>query len=179
MFPALKVKPHSMPGIDETRQFIPVNFAVLTVSDTRTLEDDRSGALLVERIESAGHIITDRQIVADSVPAIQAQLKQWVVAQPIQAIIATGGTGITGRDVTPEAVEALYDKAIPGFGELFRAISYKIIGTSTIQSRATAGIAGERSCSPCPDQPAPARTPGTIFLFPSSTIAFGPAISSN
>lgn len=142
MFPALKVKPHSMPGIDETRQFIPVNFAVLTVSDTRTLEDDRSGALLVERIESAGHIITDRQIVADSVPAIQAQLKQWVVAQPIQAIIATGGTGITGRDVTPEAVEALYDKAIPGFGELFRAISYKIIGTSTIQSRATAGIAG-------------------------------------
>ncbi|WP_169567851.1 molybdenum cofactor biosynthesis protein B [Sneathiella limimaris] len=131
-----------MPGIDESRPFIPVRIAVLTVSDTRGLDEDRSGNTLVERIEKAGHILADRKIVRDEVELIQAELKAWIANDEVDVVISTGGTGVTGRDVTPEAFEALYEKSIPGFGELFRMLSYQKIGTSTIQSRSTGGVAG-------------------------------------
>jgi len=131
-----------MPGIDQSRPFVPVNIAVMTVSDTRTLADDRSGDTLVARIEGAGHRVAARAIVKDDLSAIQAHLGTWIADEEIDVIISTGGTGLTGRDVTPEAFEGLYDKRIPGFGELFRQLSYAKIGTSTIQSRATGGVAG-------------------------------------
>ena len=131
-----------MPKIDETIEFIPVNIAVLTISDTRTFADDRSGDTLAARIEAAGHIIADRKIVKDDKTSITSQLKGWIADEGIDVIISTGGTGLTGRDITPECFEPLYTKPIPGFGELFRMLSYKLIGTSTIQSRATAGLAG-------------------------------------
>ncbi|WP_169544583.1 molybdenum cofactor biosynthesis protein B [Sneathiella aquimaris] len=131
-----------MPGIDDSRTFIPVRIAVLTVSDTRELSEDRSGQTLVDRLKDAGHLLADRQIVKDEIPAIQALLKDWIANEEVDVVISTGGTGVTGRDVTPEAFTALYEKEIPGFGELFRMLSYQKIGTSTIQSRATAGVAG-------------------------------------
>ncbi|MBE7635558.1 molybdenum cofactor biosynthesis protein B [Sneathiella sp. P13V-1] len=131
-----------MPGIDESRPFIPVRIAVLTVSDTRGLEEDRSGNTLVERLEKAGHILADRIIVKDEVSDIQAVLKNWIASDEVDVVISTGGTGVTGRDVTPEAFSELYEKEISGFGELFRMLSYQKIGTSTIQSRATGGVAG-------------------------------------
>lgn len=127
--------------IDETREFIPVKIAVMTVSDTRTLENDKSGDTLVARLTEAGHTLAAREIVKDDKTSITAQLQTWIDDNDIQVIISTGGTGITGRDVTPECFEALYTKTIPGFGELFRMLSYDLIGTSTIQSRATGGIA--------------------------------------
>lgn len=127
--------------IDETREFIPVKIAVMTVSDTRTLEDDKSGDTLVKRISEAGHILAARKIVTDDKPSITEQLESWIDDAHVDVIISTGGTGITGRDVTPECFEAIYTKNIPGFGELFRMLSYDLIGTSTIQSRATGGIA--------------------------------------
>lgn len=130
-----------MPGIDESRPFVPVHIAVLTVSDTRTLETDRSGDTLVERLTGAGHILADRKIVKDDVPAITAQLKTWIEDDGIDVVLSTGGTGLTGRDVTPEAFRSVFEKEIEGFGELFRWISYPKIGTSTIQSRAIAGVA--------------------------------------
>lgn len=131
-----------MSGIDQSRPFIPVNIAVMTVSDSRTAADDRSGDLLVARLEAAGHRLAARAIVADAEEKIVAQLKAWIAAAEIDVILATGGTGVTGRDVTPEAFHRVYDKEIPGFGELFRMLSFKLIGTSTIQSRATGGVAG-------------------------------------
>ncbi|MFZ5609259.1 MAG: molybdenum cofactor biosynthesis protein B [Pseudomonadota bacterium] len=131
-----------MPGIDETRAFIPVAIAVMTVSDTRGEADDRSGAALIARLEAAGHKLAARAIVKDEIPAITRQLEAWIADPAIDVVIATGGTGVTGRDVTPEAFAQVYEKAIPGFGELFRWLSYQTIGTSTIQSRATAGVAG-------------------------------------
>jgi molybdenum cofactor biosynthesis protein B len=129
------------PMIDESREFFPVNIAIMTVSDTRTVADDRSGDTLATRVEAAGHTITDRKIIKDDKASITSQLKAWINNEQVSVIISTGGTGITGRDVTPECFEALYTKAIPGFGELFRMLSYDLIGTSTIQSRATGGIA--------------------------------------
>ena len=131
-----------MPGIDETRTFLPVNIAVLTVSDTRNLDDDKSGQTLVDRITGAGHRVAARQIVTDDQDKIVAQLRAWIADPAIDVVIATGGTGVTGRDVTPEAFESVYEKKIEGFGELFRWISFQKIGTSTIQSRAVAGVAG-------------------------------------
>ncbi len=130
-----------MPGINESKPFIAVSIAVLTVSDTRTEADDKSGNVLVERIAAAGHHVVDRQIVTDETKEIQAVLGRWIADPDVDVVVATGGTGVTGRDVTPEAFEALYEKAIPGFGEMFRWLSYQKIGTSTIQSRATAGVA--------------------------------------
>lgn len=127
--------------IDESRPFVPVNIAVMTVSDTRTAADDRSGDTLVARIEGSGHKVAARAIVTDDTDRIVEQMAAWVENPDIDVIISTGGTGVTGRDVTPEAVEALCDKIIPGFGELFRWISFGKIGTSTIQSRAIAGVA--------------------------------------
>ncbi len=129
-----------MPEIDVKRPFIAVRIAVLTVSDTRGLAEDRSGQTLVSRIEAAGHLVADRKIVKDEIADIQATLKSWIKSDDVDVVISTGGTGVTGRDVTPEAFTALYEKEIPGFGELFRMLSYQKIGTSTIQSRATAGV---------------------------------------
>jgi len=131
-----------MPGTDETRPFHPVNIAVLTISDTRTEADDKSGAILVERLTEAGHRLAARAIVRDEKWAIVTKLKEWIADPGVDAVIATGGTGITGRDVTPEAFATVYEKEIPGFGELFRMLSYEKIKTSTIQSRASAGVAG-------------------------------------
>lgn len=127
--------------IDESRPFVPVRIAVLTVSDTRGMAEDRSGDTLVERIEGAGHVVADRAIVRDDVDAIVARLHGWIDDDSIDCVITTGGTGVTGRDVTPEAVDRVASKMIPGFGELFRWQSYAKIGTSTIQSRATACVA--------------------------------------
>ncbi len=130
-----------MHGIDDKVRFIPINIAVLTVSDTRGEADDRSGATLVERIEGAGHVVAAKAIVRDEVAAIVAKLGEWIADDGVDAVISTGGTGVTGRDVTPEAFHAVYEKEIAGFGELFRMLSYDTIGSSTIQSRATAGVA--------------------------------------
>ena len=124
------------------RNFLPINIAVLTVSDTRTLQDDKSGNILVHRIEGSGHIIVDRAIIKDNVNDIILKLRDWISRIDIDVIITTGGTGLTGRDLTPEAFNEVCEKIIPGFGELFRMLSFDKIGTSTIQSRATAGVAG-------------------------------------
>lgn len=131
-----------MPGIDETLTFVPLSIAVLTVSDTRGLDQDRSGDVLVERLTKAGHRLADRAVVQDDIPAIQAVVKRWIADPAIDAIITTGGTGFTGRDVTPEAIEPLFEKRMDGFSAVFHRISYDKIGTSTIQSRATGGVAG-------------------------------------
>jgi molybdenum cofactor biosynthesis protein B len=130
-----------MAGLDETRPFRPVRIAVMAVSDTRTLENDRSGQILVERATQSGHQVVDRTIVPDDRDRIVAQLQQWIADPAVEVAIATGGTGLTGRDVTPEAFQYVYEKEIPGFGELFRWLSYGKIGTATLQSRATAGVA--------------------------------------
>jgi molybdenum cofactor biosynthesis protein B len=131
-----------MPGIDETRQFIALRIAVLTVSDTRSLEDDKSGTTLAERITKAGHALAARAIVTDDVEKIRTQVKAWIADPGVDVIITTGGTGFTGRDVTPEAVEPLFEKRMEGFSTLFLMVSYGKIGTSAIQTRATAGVAG-------------------------------------
>jgi molybdenum cofactor biosynthesis protein B len=131
-----------MPGIDENRQFIPLKIAVLTVSDTRVLADDKSGTTLVERIEKAGHAVADRAIVTDDVAKIRSQVKTWIADPGVDVVITTGGTGFTGRDVTPEALEPLFEKRMDGFSTLFVIVSHAKIGTSAIQTRATAGVAG-------------------------------------
>lgn len=127
--------------IDESLPFQPVRIAVLTVSDTRTPETDKSGQTLVDRMAQAGHILADRRIIADDAGQIAALLEAWIDDPQVDVVITTGGTGVTGRDVTPEAFARVWEKEIPGFGEMFRWISWKTIGTSTIQSRATAGVA--------------------------------------
>jgi molybdopterin adenylyltransferase len=130
-----------MPGIDPSRPFRPLNIAVLTVSDSRSLADDRSGDLLVERLTAAGHRLADRALVVDDADRIAARLGAWIDDPAIDVVISTGGTGVTGRDVTPEALERVAEKLIPGFGELFRMISWQKIGSSALQTRATAGVA--------------------------------------
>lgn len=130
-----------MNRIDESRPFIPVGIAVLTVSDTRTLENDRSGDTLAERIARAGHVLKARAITTDDTGKIAAQVRAWTLDPEIDVVITTGGTGFTGRDVTPEALEPLFEKRMDGFSEVFHRISYDKIGTSTIQSRATGGVA--------------------------------------
>ncbi len=128
--------------LDDKRPFIPVHIAVLTVSDTRTLETDTSGATLAERIAMAGHVVAERALDKDDAGVIEARLRGWIANPAIDVVITTGGTGITGRDVTPEAFDRVLEKRIEGFGELFRMLSYQKIGTSTIQSRAIGGVAG-------------------------------------
>lgn len=128
-------------AIDESRTFRPINIALLTVSDTRGPDEDTSGDILAERIQSAGHKLAARAIEKDDADAIVALLSKWIADPEIDAVVSTGGTGLTGRDVTPEALDRIKDKDIPGFGELFRWISYKTIGTSTVQSRALAVLA--------------------------------------
>ncbi len=124
--------------VDPARRFIPINIAVLTISDTRILANDTSGALLAERIVKAGHHLVERAVEKDAVPALVNRLNNWIDDKRIDCIVTTGGTGLTGRDVTPEALDRVKEKDIPGFGELFRWISFKTIGTSTVQSRACA-----------------------------------------
>ena len=126
---------------DTSREFIPLDIAVLTVSDTRGEAEDKSGALLIARLTGAGHRLADRRIVKDDVYAIRAEVSRWIADEAVNVVLTTGGTGVTGRDGTPEAVEPLLDKTIPGFGEVFRMLSYQGIKTSTIQSRAVAGVA--------------------------------------
>ena len=128
-------------AVDASRTFKPINIALLTVSDTRELADDTSGDILAERIKGAGHTLAARAIEKDDVPQIVSRLNAWIDDNGIDCIITTGGTGLTGRDVTPEALDRVKDKDIPGFGELFRWLSYRSIGTSTVQSRACAVLA--------------------------------------
>ena len=127
--------------IDKNRQFIPLTIAILTVSDSRTEQDDKSGNLLVTRLEEAGHKLYEKIIVPDDIYKIRAVIARWFADEFPQVIISTGGTGVTGRDGTPEAIKPLLDKEITGFGEMFRVLSFESIGTSTLQSRATAGVA--------------------------------------
>lgn len=127
--------------IDESRPFVPLRIAVMAVSDTRDLDSDKSGSRLIKLLRRDGHILADRALVKDDQSAICAKLESWLESDDVQVVISTGGTGITGRDVTPEAFASLYDKEIPGFGELFRWLSWAKIGTSTIQSRASGGVA--------------------------------------
>jgi molybdenum cofactor biosynthesis protein B len=150
-------KEPEMPGIDESRPFRPVNIAILTVSDTRGAADDRSGDTLVERLQAAGHVLADRKLVRDDRAAIAAQLRAWIADPAVEVVIATGGTGVTGRDVTPEAFQDVYEKEIAGFGELFRYLSYQKIGTSTVQSRATAGVASGTYLFALPGSPGACR----------------------
>ncbi len=131
-----------MSRIDETKDFIPVRIAVLTVSDTRSLDEDRSGQTLVERIEKAGHLVADRKIIRDERAQIADQLRDWVANPDIDVVISTGGTGLTGRDVSVEAHRDVYEKEIEAFGTVFTIVSMEKIGTSAVQSRATGGVAG-------------------------------------
>jgi molybdenum cofactor biosynthesis protein B len=153
-------------AIDETRQFVPVGIAVLTVSDTRSLADDKSGATLAERIEKAGHRLAARAIVKDDVEAIRGQVRQWIGDDAVDVVITTGGTGFTGRDVTPEALEPLFEKRMDGFSEVFHRISYDKIGTSTIQSRATGGVAGATFIFCLPGSPGACRDAWDGILSP-------------
>lgn len=124
-----------------SKEFLPLNMAVLTVSDTRSLQTDTSGQLLVDRLEAAGHVLVDRNLIPDDVYEMRAVVSAWIASPGIQVVLVTGGTGLTDRDSTPEALAPLFDKHVEGFGELFRQISYEEIGTSTLQSRAIAGLA--------------------------------------
>jgi len=127
--------------IDQSREFIPLSISLLTISDTRSEADDKSGKLLLQRLQDAGHVLHEKIIVKDDIYQIRAQVSQWIADTKPQVIITTGGTGVTGRDGTPEAIKPLLDKEIEGFGEMFGALSFESIRTSTLQSRATAGVA--------------------------------------
>ena len=143
--------------IDKSITFVPVNIAILTVSDSRKADDDRSGDLLVGRVQEDGHNLAGRAIVTDDFDAITKQLASWVEDKAVDVIVATGGTGLTGRDGTPEAFRAIFEKEIEGFGELFRYISFAKIGTSTVQSRAVAGVAGGTYLFSLPGSPSACR----------------------
>jgi molybdenum cofactor biosynthesis protein B len=146
-----------MAGIEESRGFIPLSIAVLTVSDTRSLAEDRSGDVLAERITAAGHRLAERALAPDDVAAIRAVVRPWIADPAIDVVITTGGTGFTGRDVTPEALEPMFEKRMDGFSAVFHRISYDKIGTSTIQSRATAGVAGATYIFVLPGSPGACR----------------------
>jgi molybdenum cofactor biosynthesis protein B len=146
-----------MPKLDESRPFLAVNIAVLTVSDTRSLDDDKSGRTLAEMIERDGHKVAARKIVRDDRAAIVDQLKAWIADKTVDVVISTGGTGVTGRDVTPEAFQSVFEKEIAGFGELFRMISFQKIGTSSLQSRAVGGVAGGTYLFALPGSPSACR----------------------
>ena len=131
-----------MHGINNALEFIPTRIAILIVSDTRTIENDTSGAVLVQRIEAAGHVVADRRIVPDDVTAIRNAVSSWIADPDVDVVISSGGTGLTGRDVTPEAVAPLFEKTIDGFSVIFHQVSFQSVGLSTLQSRAVAGLAG-------------------------------------
>jgi molybdenum cofactor biosynthesis protein B len=146
-----------MPGIDPSRPFEPLSIAVLTVSDTRGLAEDKSGALLAERIEKAGHRLAARAVVIDEVRKIRLQVKKWIQDKSIDVVITTGGTGFTGRDVTPEAIEPLFEKRMDGFSVMFLMVSAPKIGPSAIQTRATAGVANSTFIFCVPGSPGACR----------------------
>ena len=146
-----------MARLDPTRSFIPVRIAILTVSDTRTLAEDKSGDVLAARIRESGHILAAREIVRDEIEEIRAIVRGWIADPQVDVAITTGGTGFTGRDVTPEAVEPLFEKRMDGFSAAFHRISYDKIGTSTIQSRATAGVANATFVFVLPGSPGACR----------------------
>ena len=163
-----------MPGIDEKRQFVPLKIAVLTVSDTRALDEDKSGATLAERIAKAGHAVAGRAIVTDDVEKIRAQAKLWIADPGIDVIISTGGTGFTGRDVTPEAMEPLFEKQMDGFATLFLLVSHAKIGTSAIQTRATAGVAGATYIFCLPGSPGACKDAWDEILVHQLDYRYGP-----
>ncbi len=163
-----------MPKIDETIPFKPVNIAIMTVSDSRTPDNDKSGDILISKLKEAGHNLTGRAIIKDEIPAIQGQLKIWIKDDTVDIVISTGGTGVTGRDVTPEAFMGIYEKEIQGFGELFRMQSFKTIGTSTIQSRATAGVAGGTYLFALPGSPGACKDGWDMILKDQLDIRFKP-----
>jgi molybdenum cofactor biosynthesis protein B len=146
-----------MPGIDENKPFVAVRIAVLAISDTRDLAQDKSGAMLAERVTTAGHVLADRSIVTDDIEAIRTRVKAWIAAPAVDVVITTGGTGFTGRDVTPEALEPLFEKRMEGFSTLFHMISFAKIGTSTVQTRATAGVVGATYVFCLPGSPSACR----------------------
>ena len=146
-----------MSRIDDTKEFVPVRIAVLTVSDSRSLTEDKSGQTLVDRIEGAGHIVAQREIIRDERVEIAEQLRKWVAMDAIDVIISTGGTGLTGRDVTVEAHRDVYEKEVDAFGTVFSIISMQKIGTSAVQSRATAGVAGGKYLFALPGSPGACR----------------------
>jgi molybdopterin adenylyltransferase len=163
-----------MPGVDESKQFVPLKFAVLTVSDSRSLKTDKSGAVLVQRIVAAGHFVTERSIVPDDVATIRARVKTWIDDPLIDVIITTGGTGFTGRDVTPEAVEPLFEKKMEAFPVLFLVVSFPKIGTSAIQSRATAGVAGSTFIFCLPGSPGACKDAWDEILVHQLDYRYGP-----
>jgi molybdenum cofactor biosynthesis protein B len=146
-----------MSKLDLTRNFVPVKIAVLTISDTRSLKDDKSGDLLVSKITDAGHFLVKREITQDNIQKIKINLQQSIQDPDIDVVISTGGTGLTGRDVTPEAFRSIFDKEIEGFGEMFRYLSFQKIGTSTLQSRALAGVSGGTYLFALPGSPSACR----------------------
>jgi len=146
------------------RQFIPVNIAVLTISNSRTLADDRSGDTLAERIRGAGHALAARALVKDSIPSIRRQLRQWLKSEDVDVVISTGGTGLTGFDVTIEAMRPLFEKEIEGFAIAFHHLSFAKIGTSTVQSRATAGVAKGKYIFCLPGSPGACRDGWDLIL---------------
>ena len=146
-----------MSRIDETKEFIATRIAVLTVSDTRQLDEDKSGQTLVDRLERAGHTLVDRKIIADERDQIAEQLRTWIANPDVDVVISTGGTGLTGRDVTVEAHRDVYEKEIDAFGTVFTIVSMRKIGTSAIQSRATAGVAGGTYLFALPGSPGACR----------------------
>ena len=148
------------------REFVPLKIAVLTVSDTRGFAEDSSGQLLVDGLQEAGHVLADRALVRDDIYQIRAVLSQWIASRHVQAVLITGGTGFTGRDTTPEAVKPLFDKEVEGFGELFRQVSFGEIGTSTIQSRALAGLANRTIIFCLPGSNNACRTGWTQIIAP-------------
>src|SRR6202166_2458334 len=163
-----------MPGVDENKRFVPLKIAVLTISDTRDLKDDKSGALLVQRIVAAGHFVSERSIVTDEVEAIRGRVKAWIGDPMIDVIITTGGTGFTGRDVTPEAIEPLFDKKMDAFSVLFLVVSFSKIGTSAVQSRATAGVAGGTYIFCLPGSPGACKDAWDEILVHQLDYRFGP-----
>ena len=163
-----------MPGLDETKPFVPLKFAVLTVSDTREPADDKSGATLIDRIQSAGHVLAARGIVHDDIGPIREQVKRWIADPAIDVIITTGGTGFTGRDVTPEAVEPLFEKKMDAFAALFLMVSFRKIGTSAIQTRATAGVANATYIFCLPGSPGACRDAWDEILLHQLDYRHGP-----
>ena len=155
-----------MAGIDETKDFIPVRIAVLTVSDTRSLSDDKSGDTLVDRLTEAGHLLAARALVQDDRAMIAAHLRQWIADPTIDVIVSTGGTGLTGRDVTVEAHRDVYEKEIEAFGTIFTIVSMQKIGTSAVQSRATGGVAGGKYLFALPGSPSACRDAWDEILRP-------------
>src|SRR6201994_2393474 len=163
-----------MPGIDESKAFVPLRIAVLTVSDTRSLADDKSGTTLAERIAKAGHALAARDIVTDDIKEIGARVQAWIADPVVDVIITTGGTGFTGRDVTPEAVEPLFEKKMDAFSALFLVVSFQKIGTSAIQSRATAGLANGTYIFCLPGSPSACRDAWDEILVHQLDYRYGP-----